>query len=242
MIEIILQFQKRGGENLQRDDGPMYTESNFDELIVEPINGLSAALFLLIVAYFAWKIRGEARQHPFMVFGLIVLLIGGIGGTIYHLFRVHPIFLHMDWLPIMILCMAAAAYFYKMAGASWLRLGIAAGIFVGLSFAIAFSGMRERFMVNINYGMMATIIVIPVSQLLYQTRFFKSKWIFLGILSFVLALGFRMLDFTPWVQENLDGIGTHFLWHVFGGMACFSIFQYVYQLDKADMEALKVKA
>lgn len=215
--------------------GPLYAESDFDKLIVEPINGISAALFILIVAYFAWVLRGEYKKHLFMTLSLGILLIGGIGGTIYHLFRQYPFFLHMDWLPIMVLCMAAGAYFFIKAGGTWPQLGIAAAIYVAISFAVVYSPIREGIQVNINYVMMAIIVVWPVYSVLRKTNFYESRWVFYGLLSFIAALIFRIIDFNPWVRENLDGIGTHFLWHVFGSLACFCIFQYVYLLGEREV-------
>ncbi|MCI4670036.1 MAG: hypothetical protein MRZ79_18005 [Bacteroidia bacterium] len=241
MIEILLQLQNRGGEDLQRDMGPLYAESNFDNFVVEPINGISAIFFIIISAYFAWILRGKYKQHLFMTVSLGILLIGGIGGTIYHLFRQYPIFLHMDWLPIMILCMAAGAYFFIMSGGSWRQLGIISAIYTAISFAVVYSPIREGIQVNINYVMMAVLVIVPVYLVLRKTDFFQSKWIYGGIAAFAGALTFRVLDFSPWVRENLDGIGTHFLWHLLGGVACFCIFQYVYMIGERSIALAKAE-
>ncbi|MEO0898792.1 MAG: hypothetical protein AAFY71_20435 [Bacteroidota bacterium] len=238
MLELLLQLRDYNQDGMERDGGPMYAETNFDHFIAEPINGISAAIFIIIVAYFTWKLRGKFMEHKFMSSSLLLLLVGGVGGTIYHLFRLHPVFLHMDWGPIMILCLAASVFFYRMSGGKWIHVLIASAGYVAISYLMYYNMFSDnplfprQYVVNINYAIMAILILVPVYLILMKTKFHQARWIYIGVGGFVAAIIFRMLDATDWVQINLDGVGTHFLWHVFGALACFSIFQYVYELGE----------
>jgi hemolysin III len=93
------------------DGGPIYAETNFSNFIVEPMNALSAIVFILISAYWLWKIRKEAVQFGFIFFSMSLMFIGGIGGTIYHAFRISKYYLLMDWLPITIIIIFSSVYF-----------------------------------------------------------------------------------------------------------------------------------
>jgi len=71
------------------DGGPTYTETHLDRFIVEPWNAASCLSFILIVAYWVVRLRGQYRQYLFLTACLPVLLMGGIGGTLYHALRTH---------------------------------------------------------------------------------------------------------------------------------------------------------
>lgn len=221
---------------VERDGGGFYTETNLDRLIVEPLNGISAAFFLFIVAYWWLKIRGQYQHHKFMAWCIPILAIGGVGGTIYHLFRIHAFFLFMDWVPILILCLMSSFFFYIRSGGKWqFALAVVGSYFVltFLMFNLAQQGMFPvQYTVNINYATMALLVLFPIYLVLYKTNYYQKKWVIYALLAFIAAILFRMLDATPWVQTHLEGIGTHFLWHTFGAIACFAVFQYVYELDK----------
>lgn len=223
---------------VERDGGGYYTETNLDRLIVEPLNGISAAFFLVIVAIFWMRIKDNWRDHQFMALCIPILTIGGVGGTIYHLFRIHRFFLFMDWVPILILCLLASFVFYLRSGGRWqIALAVIAGYFV-LTFVL-FGYVQElgypiQPIVNINYATMALLVLIPIYLVLYKTQFYQRQWVIYALLSFLAAILFRMLDSTEWVKSNLEGIGTHFLWHTFGALACYAVFQYVYELDQLE--------
>lgn len=211
-----------------RDGGERYTETDLSRLIVEPWNGASALLFLGIVAFWAYKLRGQYRQHLFLSINLPILAIGGIGGTLYHAFRMSAVFLMMDWLPIMILCFAASVYFFIRVLDNWWL----AALIVGLALLSQVLMFRYQLLpmdlaVNVNYTVMGALILVPTVLLLWKTGFRGAQWIGYALASFVVAVSCRVLD-----HAELLPMGTHFLWHVFGAAACTSMFQYVYELNR----------
>ena len=210
------------------DGGERYTETNLSDVIVEPWNGASAAFFLFIVGYWAVKLRGQYHRHPFLSVNLPILAIGGIGGTIYHAFRISEVFLVMDWLPIMILCLAASGYFFLKVLPHWSWVvGIVLLSLLSQVMMFYYEWFPPHVAVNINYVVMGALILVPTAWVLWKTRFYAGEWVGLALGAFSVAITCRMLD-----SLALLPMGTHFLWHVFGAIACHSMFWYVFAINQ----------
>lgn len=100
-----------GLQTFPQDSGPIYQETIAGRFPVEPFNTISNFLFLLIILYFSRKVYANYKQHLFLAYCLPVLFIGFIGGTLYHATRSAEIWLLLDWVPIVLLCIATAIYF-----------------------------------------------------------------------------------------------------------------------------------
>ena len=105
LLTILLQIRLRDG-------GMAYTETDLGRIIVEPWNFATALPFLFLAIYWMFNIRREIKSHGFLFAMLILLMIGGIGGSVYHGFRWHQAFLMMDWMPIMLITFSASVYFF----------------------------------------------------------------------------------------------------------------------------------
>jgi predicted membrane channel-forming protein YqfA (hemolysin III family) len=217
-----------------RDGGPIYAESDFSQTIVEPMNALSAALFLGIVGWYFWKLRGRLGQHVFLRVALPILAIGGIGGTIYHAFRLHRVWLMMDWLPIAILCIAASVYFMLFLVPRWWHaVLLLLGVFVvqgGIMFTFVQlnGGTPPQFAINLNYSLMGMAVATPILLYLRKRRWQHSRWFLLALCSFALAVTFRALDL---FVEPYVSFGSHWLWHLFGATAVFCCIELVVRLQ-----------
>ena len=118
------------------DSGPIYKETLEGGFPVEPWNTASNLIFLFILIYWSLKVYPMASRHLFLAWSLPVLLIGYIGGTMFHGTRSHEAWLLMDWVPIMVLCMAAVVHFIFKITRRWMqRLGILILIFA-VSFGV----------------------------------------------------------------------------------------------------------
>jgi len=212
------------------DGGSAYAETNMQHLFPEPFNTITSCFFLAIAIYWTIKVWGNTREHAFMTGALILLYIGGIGGTIYHGLRQWHIFIMMDWLPIMLLCVSAGVYFLAKL-TRWyyaLLLVIAYAVFQYFARRQIMNGNTQLF-ININYAVLAGIVLLPVIGYLISTSFKSGKWVGFALLSFIAALTFRVADKWGWLHE-----GTHFLWHTFGAIACFCMFKYIYLINYRD--------
>ena len=233
-------FVSRPASRLSTDGGPVYRETPDNPLTVnglaEPFNAVTAALFVLIVAGWAWRLRGRWRRFPFTTASLPVLLAGAVGGTLYHATRAERAYFLLDVIPISLLGGAGACYLT-------VRLGLAYGVWrvllaaVGLLALYAFvNGLLFRTVratnpnltVNLSYASLAVMILLPLGATLVRTRFRHAGWVAGGLASFLIAWFCRLVDNTPWGDLPM---GTHWLWHVFGAASTQAVYEYFYRLE-----------
>lgn len=212
------------------DGGMLYTETNLGQLFPEPLNAATSLLFLLLAFYWTFKLWGRAGQHTFLSFALVLLYIGGIGGTIYHGLRRWSIFIIMDWLPIMLLCLSAGIYFLAKVTRWYYALALLTG-YISFMFYIRpqMRGSNVQLFININYAVLASLVLFPVLAYLIKTRFNNGMWVGYALAAFILALTFRVADPWGWIAS-----GTHFLWHFFGAVAAFCMFRYIYMINETE--------
>jgi len=211
---------------LPNDFGPVYTETipglTAGTIPVEPWNTWSNLIFVVLAIHIAIRSRMNYRRYPLIVISLPILAVGIIGGTVYHATRSHMVWLFIDFVPILILTSAAAlAYWHRVTG-SWLH---AVFFFVAVAAsgrALGFTLATERsIQISLGYLSAALSILLPLTLLVI-----RAGWCGLGLLigttlSFASAVTFRMLDrgLTP----ALIPMGTHFLWHIFGGLSVWML-------------------
>ena len=71
------------------------------------------------------------------------------------------------------------------------------------------------------------MVLLPVLAFLWISKFKHGIWVGIALASFIAALTFRVGD--SW---HLLSFGTHFLWHAFGALAAFCMFQYIYLVNE----------
>lgn len=213
------------------DGGMRYTETNLHNFFPEPLNAITSFFFLAIAIYWTICVWGKLRQYTFLGICIALLYIGGVGGTIYHGLRLWRFFIMMDWLPIMMLCVMAGVYFLFKITRWYYGALLLLCYFVFQWFARAYiqaHGGMQLF-ININYAILAAIVLFPVTGYLVTTKFANGKWVGFALVAFILALTFRVADGWGWLST-----GTHFLWHTFGAIAAFCMFKYLYLINTAD--------
>lgn len=208
------------------DHGPVYFETNLHHFIVEPWNMVSASVFIFIAIYWILRLQNRWKTHPFLRIASPILLIGGVGGTLYHGFRESEVMLMMDWMPILILTLMAGIYFMRLQVSSWGKVLFWIMIFFALE-TITWMFLSGRMANNISYALMAGLVLIPTALILRTKARSLGIWVIFAGVSFALALLFRILD-----PEGLLPMGTHFLWHLFGALACHLMFKFVYLLEE----------
>lgn len=211
------------------DGGPYYAETDFSRFIVEPWNALSSLAFLIPVVYWAWKLRGRYRQYPFLTFSMPLLALGGLGSTLFHAFRTSPLLLLMDVLPILILTVAVAIYFWWKVLPHWAFVVVVVGLYFGLWFWLfeygPFTGQTR---INANYALRGTMIFLPGLLLQFYSRYLGLRDILLATLLFVVALLLRQSD----VPLSWMPMGTHWLWHVSCALGAHFLALYLYQINR----------
>lgn len=207
------------------DGGFAYTETNMEYLFPEPLNAITSIFFLVLAGYWTYKLKGKIKQHPFLSVSVLLLYIGGIGGTIYHGLRQWSFFIMMDWLPIALICISAGVYFLAKVTRWYYAIGVVF-VYMGLQFYLR-NKIDMHLFININYAILAALVLFPVLAYLVATKFKNAVWVALGLLAFMIALFFRIAD-----RWDLLDFGTHFLWHVFGAVAAWSMFHYIYLINE----------
>lgn len=205
------------------DGGTVYAETNLQHLFPEPLNALTSCFFLAIAIFWTIRLWKDFKSHPFLTYCLILLYIGGIGGTTYHALRKWPVFIMMDWLPIMLLCVSTGIYFLAKL-TKWYYAALMVGVYVAFQFI--FRNMMQgnmQLFININYAMMAALVLLPVLAYLIRSHWKDGKWVGFALIAFAIALTFRIAD-----QWRLIETGTHFLWHTFGAIAAGCMFYFIY--------------
>ncbi len=206
----------------------IYTETNLKHLFPEPLNAITSALFLFLALYWLYKLRGFSVKHTFLSIATWVLLVGGIGGILYHGLRKYSFFISLDWLPILILCFLTSGWFWnKILGGPVASVLVFASFFSVEFFTnYYYSHANSHFANNMNYSFMALMVLVPVIVYLYRTNFLHGKWVIFALLSFSFALFFRISD-----KWGILQVGTHFLWHTFGAVATACMFRFIHSLN-----------
>ena len=212
---------------LASDGGPVYKETDLSRFPVEPFNTFSNLVFLMIILYFAFKVYKAPSKHHFLALSIPVLFLGFIGGTVYHATRSSPVWLYLDWVPIVLLCMAASIYFiFRMNKSLVYKIGIiilVAFISIGVR-RLAIPGLSKD---TIGYLATAAALLLPMAWYIISTKARHATFIAAALASFVLAIFFRMLD--RFVEADMLFMGTHWLWHLFGGISVFFLMTYIYR-------------
>lgn len=217
------------------DHGPAYFETDFSQWIVEPWNALSSLTFWIPVFYYGWKMRKNPKQFVFLWTCIPLLFIGGLGSTLFHAFRVYPVFLVMDWLPIALLSLSIMVYFWHQILKKTLYTTLVIlGLFVvrfGILFLLRQFELPQNVFINVNYAITILSIGIPLTLLLVKTKGKHSIFLVITGVGFALALFFRAID----LDQTWLPMGTHWLWHVCSAVGAMGLAEYLYLFQKNNL-------
>ena len=219
-----------------QDSGPIYQETLAGRLPVEPFNTYSNIFFLVIIIYFSLRVYRDYANHRFLAWSLPVLFMGFVGGTIYHATRSHDFWMYMDWLPIVVLCLAVSVYYtiklrMKKRNRFYLIL-----VILFLVFGVQFIPLPPHTSTSVGYIATAIGLLLPIITYFFTTKMHHWGYVLAAFLSFGLAISFRILDNFVY----LIPMGTHWLWHVFGALSVFFLIKYIYK-DKLPVPAFQQK-
>jgi hypothetical protein len=242
-----------GGDLKERlpDHGPRYKETPPDPyapsapFVAEPFNAVTASFFIFIALAWGWRVwRAGVAKHLFVASSLPILLVGGIGGTLYHAFRTRTIYFLLDVFPISLLGLAGSIYLLirvgRHAGAMRLLLCGGGAVAFYLLWNIAlFQAIPPQVIqdlptlrVNLSYASLAIILLIPLGFVLVRTRFRHASLIAAALLSFGIAWFCRLVDGTGLVDLPM---GTHWLWHSFGAVTTALVIEYFFRLEREEV-------
>lgn len=205
------------------DGGPVYTETDLSHSVAEPFNAVTAALFLLLALYFGYRLRGRYRRFPFLASCLALLAVGGVGGTLFHAFRVSRVFFLMDVVPIGLIATALSIYLWLMVlPRRWMLLPAVVPFFLAHRFV--FAELPRNYAISGSYALLALLVVLPLVLVLWRTGWLRWRLVVATVGLFVVGLTFRTVDPTSgsWIS-----VGTHWLWHSFSALAVAALIRYL---------------
>lgn len=228
-------------EILPNDPGPIYAETQMGRFPVEPWNTVSNFIFMAIILYYVIRLRSELKHYPVLVCSLPLLSVGFIGGTLYHATRSHVLWFALDWVTILLLALVAGLYFWQRLFSNWTKTLGAFCLFLGLAKLIELAiGMPQDMKVSASYCILAFSILLPA--LVHCLRVNRSGYLNLvcSLVAFAVAVLCRQMDMAA--GNAILPMGSHFLWHLFGGISTFFLFHYIYCSEKlfADKKYISV--
>lgn len=217
-----------------QDGGPIYTETNIGQFIVEPWNALSSILIVLPAIYWLFRIGKDFRDYKFLIYCIPLMILGGTGSTLFHAFRASSFFLVMDILPTAILTLSITIYFWiKVFKHWWYILFIILPTIILRFWIFSFANLTEFMAINLSYIMTGILIGLPLIFIQIKSRFYKITEVIMAILLFSGAIVFRGLDSK---EITFLPMGTHFLWHALTGFGAYFILSYLYSFRTRELE------
>lgn len=212
------------------DGGATYAETPLSlspgQWLIEPWNAFSSLLIVLPGIFFLLRLRGYYRQEVLLTGCAILLILGGLGSTLFHGLRISEWFLRLDVFPTLLVFLLITLHLWiRVLGKWWLAVLFILAEF-GLS-AFVFTQFKGSLAINVAYFIRGTTFFLPLMILLFRTRFRQSILVLGGLLSFVLALWFRAAD-----KDTTDvfAMGTHFLWHAATGVGGLLLAEYLFRV------------
>lgn len=205
------------------DKGPIYAETlTGHPPFFEPWNSISSLFIAGAGLLFFFKVKPGDKGAGFIYFCASMLLIGGLGSTLFHGLRTSWWLVFMDFMPIVIVSLAIGLVFWQKVLKSWLLASIV--LICLMALRVVPYWQRDYFnitgqgLINISYFISGITIFLPCVIFLVQSKLYKSSYLFLAIGFMIAALVFRTID------KDVTAVlpmGTHFLWHVTSGIGAY---------------------
>src|SRR5262249_40232725 len=149
-------------------------------------NAASALAFLALVVFWAVRLRGRYRQHPFLTGCLPLLAAGGAGGALYHASRRSYALYMLDVVPLFLLVRPVSLSLWVGLARRWWYLLLVAPPY-SMTLGISRSETSHR-AITATYLLLAAVMLTPAALVLRLTRFRNALWPVLAVLLFAVAL------------------------------------------------------
>ncbi|MEM9327540.1 MAG: hypothetical protein AAGA85_17875 [Bacteroidota bacterium] len=213
------------------DGRPIYAETDFSVVFSEPWNAISSLAIVLPALYWAFRLKWQVKRYPFIFFCIPLLILGGLGSTLFHAFRSSEWLLLMDVLPTALLTFSVGLYFwFKVMPTLWSTLSVVLP-FTGMRYAI-YGVFQGHFAANLSYFISGVIIFLPLIIYLYRTKFDRWYLIFSSVGFLSLSLMCREMDMRV---VHLLPMGSHFLWHLFSGFGAYFLAKYLFFIREKEL-------
>jgi len=216
-----------------QDGGPIYRETYTylqnpeHSLLVEPWNAISSLFFIAGAIWIFSFLHRKKIYFPLLQYGIVpLLLLGGIGSTLYHAFRATRWFMWLDVFPMFMLTLLISFYCWQKVTKNTVAALSILSSFILFRFLVFYLNLPMQTAINLSYLIVGIAMGLPIFLTWIQIRFAFSFYIFSSLVSISLAFFFRWYDdvFSGW------SMGVHWLWHIFSVMAAIFASLYLIQL------------
>ncbi|MCB9030661.1 MAG: hypothetical protein H6619_06375 [Deltaproteobacteria bacterium] len=131
----------------------------------------------------------------------------------------------------MLISLIAAGYFWKQFLGSHIKaLAVTLIPFFIIGLIRSQLSIPIHLRIGIGYSTLALIILTPIFLDCFKRKLTDVFSIIIALGSFLLAITMRQFDS---VLKDIFPMGTHFLWHLFGGISVYFIMDYVLKRDNS---------
>lgn len=200
------------------DWGPIYKETIYGRWPVEPWNTATTFFFLIFVIYWSFKIKKVWREQILLTLCLPVIAVGFVGGFLYHSCRNNPLWLILDWGPIVLSALICCLFYWRTIFSSWYLSAAATFLpLIVVIFTLSVALPRYLFL-SLGYPLLAVCILTPLFISLRNKKKEELKNLFAAVVCVTMAITLRFLDKTH--ATDFLPMGSHFLWHTMGALTC----------------------
>ncbi len=192
------------------DFGPIYFETDLSRILVEPWNAFSSLSFVFVAVLIFFRFKNKKKVGFFLYWAIPLLVLGGIGSTLFHAFRSHVFFILLDVVPISLLSLSIGIYQIYLLLKKPLLVVLLSVVFILLR-QLPFLLIEGQAAINISYIISGIFFLLPSFFLLQKTAFAAKKELFWAIVLFMLGIFFRYYDD---FQDQFLPMGVHWLWHI----------------------------
>jgi len=214
------------------DGGPIYAETNFDRIVVEPWNAVSSLIIILPAVFWFFRTGGRRTEFRFLMTCILLMILGGTGSALFHAFRAHRFFLLLDIIPSAILTLLLSFYFWmKILRHWWIVILIVIPLF--LIRMVFFRTFPQHMAINLSYALTGIAAGLPLVLFLVRSDFYRIWDVAASVICLSIALLFREADVRT---LSFLPMGTHFLWHLFSGIGAYYLLSYLYHLKLSELQ------
>ncbi len=220
------------------DFGPVYAETNWDAFIKEPFNALTASVFIVLALVWLVRLHPVRTQYRVLYASMWLLLVGGIGGTLYHAFRAHWVFLLLDTLPIVLLGLSTTVYVVRRLTRDWFWVFAPICAVAGLWIAVAYL-VPGTLSITLRYALIGLVLSAPLVILSIRAGYGLWDRILPAQALFAVALGCRAVDLEAGREL---GSGTHGFWHLLAAVALALVIRFLWEARDFQAEGVPSRA
>jgi hemolysin III len=213
-----------------KDKCGIYAETDINNFPVEPFSALTNLIFPIIILYWTVKTKFRIRLYPLIVIVMPLMTAGFFCGTMFHLLRNDVIWHHLNMLSILYAVITADVYLWWRVVQSWWKTFFLTLIIpIIFQVFIFFIQPFDKISVSIVFTVMFLSLLFPSALHCIKNNYHNFKILVTSSIFFASGITFRVMD-ELYIGSNSHG--THFLWHLCGGVSVALFLKYIYESDK----------